>query len=97
QPLRFAQAGALGGELERAGFRAVEETHQVIPAPWPGSPEEYWQFFYDIAVPFRPLFDGLPAPDRAAAVDEVLDGLRAHYDEQTVHTISAIVVASGVR
>ena len=97
QPLRFAQEGALQDELERAGFAAVEEEHQVIPAPWPGAPEEYWQFFYDIAVPFRPLFDGLPAPERAAAVAEVLDGLRAHDDGQAVRTTSAIVVASGVR
>ena len=97
QPLRFAQEGALRGELERAGFGAVEEEHQVVPAPWPGTPEEYWQFFYDIAVPFRPLLDGLPAPERAAAVAEVLDGLGAHDDGQAIQTTSASVVASGVR
>jgi SAM-dependent methyltransferase len=97
QPLRYAQPGVLGGELERAGFLKVNEGHRVIPAPWPGTPEEYWQQFYEVAVPFQPLFDSLPPEERAKAVAEAADLLRAHYDGTTVHTTVAIVIASGVR
>jgi SAM-dependent methyltransferase len=97
QPLRYARPGALGGALERAGFRAVNESHRVIPAPWPGTPEEYWQQFYEVAVPFQPLFDGLPPEERAKAVAEAADLLRAHYDGTTVHTTAAIVIASAER
>ena len=97
QPLRYAQPGALGGELERAGFREVAERHCVIPAPWPGPPEEYWQQFYEIAVPFRPIFDSLPPEAFVRAKAEAADLLRAHYDGTTVHATSAIVIASGVR
>jgi SAM-dependent methyltransferase len=97
QPLRFAAEGALGGELERAGFGDVEEIHRVIPVPWPGSAEELWQHFYDIAVPFHPLFDGLPPAERAEAIAEVAALLRAYDDGGAVRNTSAIVVASGVR
>ena len=75
----------------------MNESHRVIPAPWPGTPEEYWQQFYDVAVPFQPLFDSLPPAERAKAVAEAADLLRAHYDGTTVHTTAAIVIASGVR
>ena len=97
QPLRYAQPGALGGALERAGFREVDERHRVIPAPWPGTPEEYWQQFYEVAVPFQPLFDSLSPEERATAVAEAAELLRAHYDGTTVHATAAIVIASGVR
>jgi hypothetical protein len=89
--------GGLRGELERAPFREVTETHCIVAMPWPGPPEEYWQSFYDLAVPMHPLFDGLPPQERAAAVGEVADLLRAHYDGQVVQTTQAIVIASGVR
>jgi len=97
QPYRFAAAGMLRGELERAGFRAVTEVHRVLPQPWPGPPEECRQFFYDIAIPLRPLFDSLPPQERAAAVEEVVELLRAHYDGRMVNATRAAVLVSGMR
>jgi SAM-dependent methyltransferase len=96
-PFRFAAAGALGGALGQAGFRQVDERTLVIPAPWPGTPEEYWQQFYDVAVPMRPLFDSLPPDEFNQAKAEAAELLRAQYDGATVHATVAIVVASGTR
>ena len=96
-PFRFAAPGALEGQLQRAGFRQVIERTVVLPAPWPGTPEEYWQQFYDVAVPMRPVFDSLSAEDFAQAKAEAAGLLRAHYDGSTVHTTVAIVVASGTK
>jgi SAM-dependent methyltransferase len=96
-PFRFAAPGALGGELERAGFGQVDDRTLVIPAPWPGTPEEYWQQFYDVAVPMRPLFDSLPPDQFAQARAEAEELLRAQYDGRSVHTTAATVVASGAR
>jgi hypothetical protein len=75
----------------------VDERTLVIPAPWPGNPEEYWQMFYDVAVPVRPLFDSLPPDEFKQAKAEAADLLRAQYDGATVHATVAIVVASGMR
>jgi SAM-dependent methyltransferase len=96
-PFRFAAPGALSGELGRAGFGRVDERTLVIPAPWPGTPEEYWQHFYDVAVPVRPIFDSLPPEEFARARAEAVALLRARYDGGTVHTTVATVIASGTR
>jgi enediyne biosynthesis protein CalE5 len=96
-PFRFAAPGALAGELERAGFRQVDERMLVIPAPWPGTPEEYWQHFYDVAVPMRPLFDSLPPDQFAEARAEAEELLRAQHDGHAVRTTVATMIASGTR
>jgi len=40
--------------------------------PWPGSPEEVWMQFYDVAVPMRPYIDSFSSEERAAAFKEAL-------------------------
>jgi hypothetical protein len=97
QPFRFAQPGTLSAELERAGFRAVEEQTHVVPLAWPGPPEEVWDHLYDIAAPFRPVIDGLRPEDRDFVIGEALARLRAHYVDGRTITPAALVVASGIR
>jgi len=97
QPLRFAQHGTLSAELRAGGFVQVEEEGRIITSRWPGPPQEFWQHFYDIAVPFQPIFDGLPAAEREAAIGEVIDTLRTNYDGEHVNIPAAIVVATAVR
>lgn len=48
-----------------------------------------------MAVPMRPLFDGLPPAERAQAVAEVVAGYRQFYDGEHVNVPAAVVVASG--
>jgi SAM-dependent methyltransferase len=96
-PFRFAAPGALGGDLGRAGFQRVDERTLVIPAPWLGTPEEYWQQFYDVAVPMRPLFASLPSDEFSKARAEAVDLLRAQYDGTTVRATVATVIASGTK
>lgn len=97
QPFRFAQHGALTAELERAGFRQIEEATHIIPMPWPGPPEELWQHLYDIAAPFRPIIEGLAPDERDQALGEVLAGLRQYYDGERTDTPAAVVIASATR
>jgi len=97
QPLRFAVPGSLSAELERARFSAISEETRVVPAPWPGPPEELWQQFYDVAVPMRPYIDGFDAVTRGAALAEVIDGLAPFYDGRCTDVPIGFVVASGRR
>jgi hypothetical protein len=71
-PLRFAAMGSLGEALRAAGLPSVEEETVVLPLPWPGSPEEVWMQFYDVAVPMRPYLDSFSREERAAAFEEAL-------------------------
>lgn len=94
-PLRFAPAGKLLDALTAAGFRDVREDRRAMVLPWPGSPDELWQHLYEIAVPLRPLFDGLPADERARAVAESAAGYAKYYDGKTVNVPASIVTVSG--
>jgi SAM-dependent methyltransferase len=96
-PLRFAHPGLLAAELERAGFRDVADATHIVPLPWPGPPEEFWQSFYDVAVPMRPLIDGLSSEERQDAIGEILEGLRALYDGAYTTTPCAFIIATAIR
>jgi SAM-dependent methyltransferase len=96
-PLRYAAPGSLSRELDAAGFDAVHERQHVVELPWPGSPDELWQHLYDVAVPARPLFDGLEPAERDDAVAEAIAGFGEYYDGVRVNVPAAIVVAAGTR
>ncbi len=96
-PFKYAQEGTLATDLGQAGFKEVREEAQTIDLPWPGTPENLWNHFYDVAVPFRPVFDGLPAKDRAQAIGEVIGGFRQYFDGKQVNPTAYIIAATGIR
>lgn len=93
-PLRFAPPGKLADALTAAGFRDTREERRSMVLPWPGTPAELWQHIYEIAIPLRPLFDGLPADERAAALAESVAGYAKYYDGKTVNVPASIVTVS---
>jgi ubiquinone/menaquinone biosynthesis C-methylase UbiE len=97
QPFRFAEAGTLAAELQRAGFEEVQEETRTMSWAWPGPPEEVWEHVRDVAVPFHPIIYGLEPEARKQAIGEVVEGYRRYYDGQKVNLPAEIVLASGVR
>ena len=97
QPFRYAEAGTLADELQRAGFREVQEEVRTISWAWPGPPEEQWEQFRDVAVPFHPIIYSLEPEEREQAIGEVVEGYRRYYDGQKVNLPGVIILASGVR
>jgi SAM-dependent methyltransferase len=93
-PLRFAPRGKLVDALTVAGFHDAHEDRRAIVLPWPGSPTELWQHLYDIAIPLRPLFNGLAGDERSAAIAESIAGYANYYDGKTVNVPAAIVTVS---
>jgi SAM-dependent methyltransferase len=94
-PLRFAAPGKLVDALTAAGFRDTREDRRSMILPWPGSPDELWQHLYDIAIPLRPLFDGLSGNERDAAIAESVAAYAKYYDGNTVNVPASIVTVSG--
>jgi SAM-dependent methyltransferase len=97
RPFRFAEAGTLAAELQRAGFQEVQEETRTISWAWPGPPEEVWEHVRDVAVAFHPIIYGLEPEARKQAIDEVVEGYQRYYDGQKVNLPAVIVLASGVR
>lgn len=93
-PLRFAPPGKLVDALTAAGFRDTREERRSMVLPWPGPPDELWQHIYDIAIPLRPLFDGLSGDERAAALAESVAGYAKYYDGRAVNVPASIVTVS---
>lgn len=91
---RFSQPGSLTAALKQAHFTRIEEHTMNVPWRWPGPPEEVWEYFREITVPFRPLLSSIP-PDKAEQVDaEVVAAIRRYYDGKQVNFTADVVLAS---
>ena len=74
----FGQPGLLAGKLRAAGFSAVEEKFLTVPWTWPGTPEEVWEYFKEVTIPFAPLIKSVP-PERQAEVDNAVAAAISQY------------------
>lgn len=94
---KFAQRDALGSAMRDAGFQEVGERFETVPWNWPATPTELWEYFQDVTVPFRPLFQAIP-PERRAEVDAaVLAAIAEHVEDNEVRFDATFVLASGTR
>ena len=94
QMFRFGEAGILAAALEQAGFCTIEEEFRVVPWSWPGTPEEVWDYFQEVTVPFRPLLEVIPAERRGMVTAEVLRAIGRYYDGAQVNFTATICLAS---
>lgn len=81
---RFGQPGLLAGHLRTAGFSAVQENFVTVPWTWPGSPAEVWEYFREVAVPFAPLIQSVPADRRAEVDAAVIRAISEYVDGQEI-------------
>jgi ubiquinone/menaquinone biosynthesis C-methylase UbiE len=94
QMFRFGEAGILASALTQAGFSSIEEQFSVVPWSWPGTPEEVWEYFQEVTIPFRPLIDAIPGGQRARVGAEVLAAIRRYYDGTQVNFTATICLVS---
>ncbi len=91
---RFSQPGSLTAALQQAGFTRIEERTVSVPWTWPGTPEELWEYFREVTVPFRPLIASIP-PDKTPQVDaDVNAAITRYYDGRQVNFTADVVLAS---
>ena len=93
----FAEPGSFSAVLRRSGFRDVEEELVKVPTPFPGTPRQYWDWFWDMALPLQPLLEGLAPDERQQVVDEAIAALQPYDDGEQVTLPVQVVVASGIR
>lgn len=92
---RFSQPGSLSPVLQQAGFEGIEERTVTVPWTWPGTPEEVWEYFREITVPFRPLLAAIPTEKAEQVNQEVLAAIHRLYDGKQVNFTVDVVLASG--
>jgi ubiquinone/menaquinone biosynthesis C-methylase UbiE len=96
-PFRFAKAGALSAELQRADFKAVHEEYRTLPWLFPGPPDLTWDFIRETAAPFHSLFESFAPSEREKVIEEVLGEIGRHFDGQRVSFSTVIVLSRGRR
>jgi SAM-dependent methyltransferase len=95
-PMRFAESGKLTRLVEDAGFLEVTENSLTLPAPFPGSPEEYVTHVTEIATPLRNAAATLLPHDRRAAEEETYNLLRPLYDGRKTNLKAPVIIVTGM-
>ena len=89
--------GRLAQALRESGFSSAEEALVTVPWTWPGTPEEVWEYFQDVAVPFAPLLQSIP-PERRGEIDaEVLRAISQYYDGTSIKFTATVNIAVAVK
>ena len=91
---RFGAAGELAAALKGAGFCGIEENLRVVPWSWPGAPEEVWDYFQEVTVPFKPVFEAIAEENRGTVKAEVLREIGRFYDGAQVNFTATVCLAS---
>ena len=94
---KFAEPGTLRAAMLEAGFgRAKEDLHEIQGA-WPGTPEEFWNYFRESAAPFRPYVESLSPENFEQVTREVVAALGKYYDGKHLRFPLRMNLATGFR
>lgn len=85
--------GVLSQALKQTGFSQVTEELVTVPWTWIGTPEEVWEYFKDVAVPFASLIQSIPADRRDEIDAEVLKAIRQYYDGASIKFTATVNIA----
>lgn len=94
---KFGAPGTLSMALREARFSDVEERLASEPWNWPGAPEELWEYFQQVTIPFQPLLQAIPPEHRDEITQDVLAALRKRYNGREVKFDAQVVLASGTK
>ncbi|HEX3154541.1 MAG TPA: class I SAM-dependent methyltransferase [Candidatus Angelobacter sp.] len=89
----LAGKGTLAQALRQAGFSQVKEGLVTVPWTWMGTPEEVWEYFQDVAVPFASLLQSVPAARRPEINAAVLKAISQYYDDACIKFTAMVNIA----
>lgn len=94
---RFGTADVLGRQLREAGFSQVEENLTYVSWTWPGTVEEVWEYFQDVAVPFQPTLNAVPAEMRNEINQAVLQAMKKYQVGDEVRFTAHVNITTATR
>jgi ubiquinone/menaquinone biosynthesis C-methylase UbiE len=93
----FGESGSLASAMRNARFSRTEERFVTLPFSWPGTPEEVWEYFQSVAVPFAALLQSIPAVGRAEIDRKVLAEIGRYYDGKAVNLTATVNITTAVK
>ncbi len=85
--------GVLSQAIRQAGFSQVTEELVTVPWTWMGTPEEVWEYFQDVTVPFASVIQAIPAERREEIDEEVLKAISQYYDGTSIKFTATVNIA----
>jgi len=89
--------GVLSDALRQARFSQVKEELVTVPWTWMGTPEEVWEYFQDVTVPFASLIQSIPAARRGEIDAEVVKAISQYYDGASIKFTATVNIAIAVK
>jgi ubiquinone/menaquinone biosynthesis C-methylase UbiE len=89
--------GVLSQAMLQAGFSQVNEELVTVPWTWMGAPEEVWEYFQDVAVPFASLIQSIPVDRRDEIDAAVLKAISKYYDGTSIKFTATVNIAVAVK
>ena len=96
-PQRFQEPGSISKELIAAGFSNVREEPRRISWAYPGSAEEYFEFFKGTFPAIRTALAEMSEADAASLTADVIGNVAKYHDGQKLAFGATIYVASCVK
>jgi SAM-dependent methyltransferase len=93
----LGREGALSHAMRQAGFSLAKEQLVTVPWTWLGTPEQVWEYFQDVAVPFASFLQSIPAERRTEIDAEVLKEIRQYYDGTSIKFTATVNIAVAVK
>jgi len=94
---RFAEPGSLSAALRQPEIQELTETFHSISWPWPGPPEQFWDYSVEVRRSFRKILETLTPDQQRQAREESVKEMGRYYDGRQVNFSAYIVIATGMR
>jgi ubiquinone/menaquinone biosynthesis C-methylase UbiE len=89
--------GILSQAMRQAGFSQVNEELVTVPWIWMGTPEEVWEYFQEMTIPFASFLQSIPADRRHEIDAEVLKAISQYYDGTSINFTATAKIAIAVK
>ncbi len=94
---KFAPAGTLSRALKEVGFSEANDEACEVEWNWAGTPEDLWDYFQAVTVPFAPLLKSVPEAKKQDLTNHVVSAMRPYSRDGAVHFKGEFILCRATR